>query len=283
MPSGYGRASQSRDRKERFFKALPIARPRVNPPAVVTWLSRDRRERMRNMSRHKDSGRFDLAEVFRRVQHQMLAHLDLAGLFEHPTSSGAATEQQWIKLFELYLPQRYRAAPAFVIDSAGRRSRQIDLAVFDNLYSPLLFPHSAGLHIPAESIYAVFEIKPSFTRQLVRDAHIKAASVRALTRSSRTRPPHILAGLLATRSLWTPDTFAPNLRSALDAVGNSLDLGCCLALGSFEYRRRAVRISDPAESLIFFVIRLIERLRALSPAPAADWTLYARNLRSFQR
>jgi len=247
------------------------------------------------MARPHDSGQLDLAEVFRRVQQEMLAQLAVGGLFEHASSAGAATEHHWIELFNRYLPQRYRAAPAFVVDHTGRRSRQIDVAIFDNLYSPLLFPHDSGVHIPAESVYAVFEVKPTFSRQWLSDAQEKAQSVRGLRRTSvavpsggrRTRisPRPILAGLLATGSVWTPATFAASLSLALEDV--PLDIGCCLEHGSFELRKRAsprIRVSEPGESLIFFILlRLLERLRAMGTAPAADLMQYARGLRSFQK
>jgi hypothetical protein len=248
------------------------------------------------MSRAPDSGQLDLAEVFRRVQQQMLAELAVGRLFEHASSAGAATELHWIRLFERYLPQRYRAAPAFVIDSDGRRSRQIDIAIFDRLYSPPLFPHASGQHVPAESVYAVFEVKPTFSRQWLRDADEKAASVRALRRTSVSviaagnrrkaiAPSPILAGLLATTSVWTPPTFAANLSKAL--ASTHLDLGCSLEHGAFEQEKteknsRTLRISEPCESLIFFVLRLIERLRAMGTAPAADLMRYARSLKSFR-
>jgi hypothetical protein len=226
------------------------------------------------MPRPPDSGQIDLAEVFRRVQQEMLAQLSVGALFEHPSAAGHATEHHWLQLFDRYLPQRYRAAPAFVIDSAGRRSRQIDIAIFDNLYTPPLFPHSSGLHLPAESVYAVFEVKPTFSRQWLRDAAEKAASVRALRRTSvsvigrpKTTPPPILAGLLATTSVWTARSFAANLRRC-----NQLDIGCCLEHGSFEGKT----ISSPDQSLIFFILRLLDRLRAMGTAPAIDWSEYFR-------
>jgi hypothetical protein len=226
------------------------------------------------MPRPPDSCHIDLAEVFRRVQQEMLAQLSVGALFEHPSAAGHATEHHWLQLFDRYLPKRYRAAPAFVIDSTGRRSRQIDIAIFDNLYTPPLFPHSSGLHLPAESVYAVFEVKPTFSRQWLRDAAEKAASVRALRRTSvsvigrsATKPPAILAGLLATTSVWTARTFAANLRRC-----NQLDIGCCLAHGSFEGKT----ISSPDDSLVFFIIRLLDRLRAMGTAPAVDWSAYFR-------
>lgn len=303
------------------------------------------------MPRSHDSGHVDLSEIFLRVQQEMLAQMAVGGLFEHSSSAGAATEQNWIDLFNRYLPQRYRSTPAFVIDSTGHRSRQIDIAIFDNLYSPLLFPHSAGLHIAAESVYAVFEVKPTISRQFIRDAGEKAASVRALLRTSvpvlaggtchpALRPSPIIAGLLGTGSVWSAATFGDNVRGALDALSDSasadehLDLGCSLRHGAFEQEppqvkrsakearcfssaqsahavgavsahgprssglrgatrgsRQAsgqkaglkrVSVSSPDESLIFFILRLMERLREMGTAPAADLMEYGRSLQSFK-
>lgn len=297
------------------------------------------------MPRKPDSGRIDLIEIFRRVQTQMLSDLSVGNLFEHASSAGAATEHHWINLFERYLPKRYRAAPAFIIDADGGRSRQIDIAIFDNLYSPPLFPHEAGLHLPAESVYAVFEVKPTISKQWLRDAAEKAASVRALRRTSAPiiasgalrrapiRPQPILAGLLATSSVWSAETFGDNVRNALASLDDAgrIDLGCSLEHGAFEQfpsrprsiapirnRPRVVGIRSgpapgarslapssglcplpsnvwplsadpcplfavPDESLIFFMLRLLDRLRDLGTAPAADLMEYGRALRSFRR
>jgi hypothetical protein len=243
------------------------------------------------MPRHPDSGQIDLAELFRRVQREMLAQLSVGRMFEHASSAGAATERHWLALFRRYLPQRYRAAPAFVIDAQGHRSRQIDLAIFDNLYSPALFPDVAGLHLPAECVYAVFEIKPTFSRQWIREAMDKAATVRALSRTSvaviaaggkrkAIRPKKILAGLLATSSVWSEPTFAKNLSPALlQAPAEArLDLGCSLEHGAFELDP-AIRISPAEDALFFFILRLLDRLRSMGTAPAADLMKYAPTLR----
>jgi hypothetical protein len=127
-----------------------------------------------------------IKSLFHRAQREMPAQLPVGGMIEHGPTAGAATERYWIALFERYLPKRYRASSAFVIDSQGNRSRQIDIAIYDHFYSPLLFPQESSVHIPAESVYAVFEVKPSVSRPLVRDAAAKVASVRALHRTSTT-------------------------------------------------------------------------------------------------
>ncbi len=208
----------------------------------------------------------------------MLAHLSAGDLVDHPTALGALTERLWLDLFARYLPERYRAASAFVVDSEGKRSRQIDIAIHDRLYSPLLFPE----HIPAESVYAVFEVKQDLNQRLIRDAGRKAASVRRLRRTPATAQP-ILAGILALRSGWRK-RFARRLPAALAVLGaeERLDLGCALEAGAFEVDEAgAVRVSTAEESLIFFTVRLLERLRALGTAPAADLMEYARRLESF--
>ena len=244
------------------------------------------------------SSRVDLADVFLHVQREMLAHLASGELLEHPTACGAATEQQWIALFERYLPQRYRASSAFIVDADGRRSRQIDIAVYDRLYSPMLFPHDSGLYVPAESVYAVFEVKQALNQTVIRDADRKTASVRRLRRTSvpvisagvprpPLNPPPILASILALRSGW-PTRFHHRLPGALArlAPDEVLDIGCALRHGAFEVIRQPrgfnVRFSTPEESLIFFMIRLLERLRAVGTAPAADLMAYGRSLQSFR-
>ena len=251
------------------------------------------------MPRLPDSGHVDLARMFLRVQEQMLADLAVGETFEHPTASGAATEQQWIALLNRYLPRRYRASSAFIVDAAGRRSRQIDIAIYDHFYSPLLFPHQSGLHVPAESVYAVFEVKHELTRQWLRDAGRKAASVRALHRTSvpviaagatrpAIRPRPILAGVVAVSAVWR-GTFQEKLPDLLRRMppNERLDLGCILREGAFEWmpssRSHLVRLSTAPESLLFFIVRLLERLRSMGTAPAADLMQYARSLTSFTK
>ena len=244
------------------------------------------------MPRDHDSGQIDLSEVFRRVQREMVAQLSVGQLFEHASSHGAATERHWLELFERYLPQRYRAAPAFVIDSSGRRSRQIDLAISDNLSSPLLFPHSSGFHISAESVYAVFEVKQTLCAKWIADAGHKAASVRRLRRTSMPllsagslyppKPPFpILAGILSLDAVWAgpfPDRVSTLLRRMPSE--EHLDLGCSLRQGAFEVTTPfSVHFSAPQEALIYFVLRLLHRLQQVGAAPAIDLSQYASHLR----
>jgi hypothetical protein len=240
------------------------------------------------VGKQKDSGRINLRQLFLRVQDQMLANLAASGVFEHPTACGAATEHHWIDLFNRYLPHRYRATSAFIIDADGLRSRQIDIAVYDRFYSPLFFHDDGQPHIPAESVYAVFEVKQTLTSKWIIDAGRKAASVRRLRRTSAPVPSiatpkplsPILAGVLSLDAIWAgpfPARITPLLRRL--PPDQRLDLGCVLRQSAFDTSDPfAIDFSEPQESLIYFMLTFIHRLQQMGAAPAIDFAEYARCL-----
>ncbi len=133
--------------------------------------------------------------------------------FAHPGTKGDASEHVWLKLLQTYLPQRYKAETAHVVDSNGSFSEQIDVVVFDRQYSPFIFHYEGQTIIPAESVYAAFEAKQTVNADLVRYAQKKIASVRRLHRTTLPIPhaggtyppkplPHIFGGLLTFESEW---------------------------------------------------------------------------------
>lgn len=198
-------------------------------------------------------------------------------------------------MLETYLPKRYCVSDAFVIDSTGGRSDQIDLVIYDRQYSPFLFNHHGALFIPAESVYAVFEVKQEVSQATVRDAVDKASSVRALTRTnvriptangptSRSDLFPVLSGLLCLESSWSPPLGPPLLKAltASPAEGR-LDLLCALKHGTVEVRYPEGGEIDLDRSasdtaLIFFFLRLLERLQGLGTAPAMDLRKYGKVL-----
>src|SRR3984957_14012829 len=173
--------------------------------------------------------------------------------FKHPGSKGDASENVWISLLDTYLPKRYQAAKAHVVDSQGAFSQQIDVVVFDRQYSPFIFTYEDQTIIPAESVYAVFEAKQTANAALVKYAQEKVASVRRLHRTSLpipyakgVYPPKplipILGGLLTFESEWSPP-LGPSFEKALsaDAGDGRLDLGCVASHGHFFFNPPAAR------------------------------------------
>ena len=144
--------------------------------------------------------------------------------FGHPTTKGDAGEHVWLELLSTYLPKRYQAEKAHVVDSNGVFSQQIDVVVFDRQYSPFIFDYEGQKVIPAESVYALFEAKQVINAGEVEYAQAKIDSVRSLYRTSLpiphaggTYPPkpltHILGGLLTFESDWKPPLGEPLIQA----------------------------------------------------------------------
>lgn len=207
----------------------------------------------------------------------------------HPTDKGDASEDVWIELFNKYLPRRYEAKKAHVVDSQGAFSQQMDVVIHDRQYSPLVFTFKDSFYVPAESVYAVFEAKQTMSDKHIAYAQEKIASVRKLHRTSMPvptvdglkkpkEPGHILGGLLTLTSDWKPplgDTMLGHLRKDQDL--GRLDLGCVADAGWFVYNLDAKDFAGHAvnRSATRFLFELIARLQELATVPMLDVRAYA--------
>jgi hypothetical protein len=207
----------------------------------------------------------------------------------HPTVKGDAAEAVWLEMLSLYLPKRYRAAKAHVVDSNGMFSEQIDVLVFDRQYSPFIFSFWGSTVVPAESVYAVFEVKQTINLENIRYAQTKIASVRKLYRTSlpiphaadkpypSKTPFHILGGLLTFESEWKPP-LGDSLLNALDTNHSSrLDLGCVASHGLFGCDAESnYTVSLQPKAATTFLFELVARLQTMATVPMIDVRAYAR-------
>jgi Domain of unknown function (DUF6602) len=227
-----------------------------------------------------------LASLHNDIERRLQAAREAFG---HPVTKGDASEHVWLELLKKYLPHRYEAAKAHVVDSHGDFSGQIDVVVFDRQYSPFIFHHEAQTIIPAESVYAAFEAKQSIDADEVGYAQKKVASVRRLHRTSlpiphaggtypAKTPAHILGGLLTFESEWTPPLGQP-LTEALGkgAPDGRLDLGCVAAHGMFGCDEKdCYTITPQGKPATAFLFELIARLQSTATVPMIDIRAYAR-------
>src|SRR5689334_292551 len=105
-----------------------------------------------------------LAELHEEIEQRLST---ARKAFGHPGTKGDASEGVWLELLGTYLPKRYEAAKAHIVDSAGNFSDQIDVVIFDRQYSPFMFKFQGQVVIPAEGVYAVFEAKQSINAKQV--------------------------------------------------------------------------------------------------------------------
>jgi hypothetical protein len=166
----------------------------------------------------------------------------------------------------------------------------------------LLFEVGDSCFIPAESVYAAFEVKQNLDKGHMEYAAHKIATVRTLHRTT-VEVPHaggkydpviprrIIGGVLTRRSDWTPPFGAPFERclEALDArdadrLTWGLDIGCAVEDGGFTVNRAKdahaldMEHSEANVALIYFVMRLLRQLQVVGSAPAIDYDAYLKSV-----
>lgn len=238
------------------------------------------------------TGSYDLRAAFEAQQAVLTAQLGLTGqVIRHPTTIGNASEGNWQAAFRDFLPSRYSIGSVFVGDADGRLSEQIDLAVYDGQYAPNLFTAVGDVNlIPAESVYAVFEIKQKVTGSNLIAAAQKAATVRELKRypgkvhhaggvieEARVNSKPILAGILARSSYWEGGIDRELGKRLRDLQGPArLDLGVALDAYSFSFEPP---FPGPEASLIVERTKppvagmSVQPLERAYDSPMEDWQL----------
>jgi len=245
------------------------------------------------VSKSKSPKRINLRRVFLGLQTEMVAKLQTARRnIHHPGTKGDVSENSWLKMLETYLPRRYAVQKAIIVDSDGNLSDAIDVVVFDRHFSPFLFHQEGACYIPAESVYAVFEVKQKLDKSNLKYAAKKAASVRRLKRTS-TRfahsggisepvpPKEIIAGILTLTSQWKSG-LGGSFSSLVKGLPKEsrLNLGCVLKAGSFELvdcetGESKVRLFPREEALIQFFLAFLAKLQKVGSVPAMDIRAYA--------
>ena len=218
------------------------------------------------------SNKINLRKLFGGLQTQMEAQLNTNRSFiEHPGSKGDSLENTWIEWLRTYLPDRYCVDKAIVIDSKGQLSHQIDLVIYDQTYTPFVFKQNGIFYIPAEGVYAVFEVKPDLDKENIIYAGDKIESVRRLFRTSteiidrgESKDPRaltkILGGILTIETKIKDVTIEKHLKSLKGL--KSIDIGCAVKNKSFyvDYQKddsifkigRGVKLSFKEHNELFF-------------------------------
>lgn len=193
----------------------------------------------------------DLKQLFNGMQKQMSAQLNTNREFiDHPGSKGDALENAWIEWLRKYLPNRYCVDKAIVIDHDGNTSQQMDIVIYDNWFTPFIFNQNGFYYVPAEGVYAAFEVKPDIQgnvgdKNYIEYAGEKIESVRVLKRKAASfinggmkfdpRPlTKIVGGILCSTNSFTHENNN-TIEKHLKALENlkSIDLGCIADYGSF--------------------------------------------------
>lgn len=260
-----------------------------------------------------------LKSLFESLQKQMLAELSTNRLFiDHPGTKGDSIENVWIEWLRKYLPTKYCVDKAIVIDSNGDISHQMDLVIYDEQFTPFVFNQNGVKYIPAEGIYAVFEVKPEINKAYIEYAGEKIACVRKLHRTATTfinggrkcAPrgfTKILGGILTISNSFTTENNETLEKHLKNLKGlETMEMGCIIDYGCFiidyqnpkatgeendfiqldmfrryysERQVKKIRFSDSKYALVSFFLQLTRYLQqAIGTIPAIDLNAYAESI-----
>lgn len=234
-----------------------------------------------------------LQEMLLAKQETLRAILGESKEIKHPVGNGDNSEGGWKEFLEKILPKKYGVDDGFVIDCEGNISDQIDIIIYDNLYSPYIMSSGSGVkYIPAEAVYAIVEIKPIITKAYLEYANAKVESVKKLKRTARgvtvagIRKPkpkltNILGILLAKETKITKES---TVKKYLEENTN-INLLCALDKYTFFCDRNSnsmkVEKIDEKEALLGLYFHLNNELYELGTVAGIDIREYANTLDSF--
>lgn len=205
----------------------------------------------------------------------------------HTVTKGDHCEEEWIAFLRSFLPDKYAVDKGFVFDSKGDTSEQIDVIIYDALYTPLIYETATGeKYITAESVYAVFESKSKIGKSTLEYANKKIESVKKLHRTSR--------GMINAGRFVSPRELTHIIGGilAIDSAGNStvkkhvenypyIDIGCAINETSFIVSRSKegnvsdVMFSSKDELILSFFYMILDSLYKLGTVAGIDIRNYA--------
>jgi len=165
-----------------------------------------------------------MIDLIKSAAKRMLLDFEDSKRIEHRPTKGRAREFAVFERFlRPYLPARYSIGSGIVIDANSKQSRQQDLVVYDELYSPKLLDMESDKILFIESVLAVLEVKSVLDRGALKDIIEKSASIWKLSKS-----PQPIISLVP--GMMVPVSHAPVLcigicfesRIGLDAITSAI-------------------------------------------------------------
>ncbi|WP_419930816.1 DUF6602 domain-containing protein [Candidatus Poriferisodalis sp.] len=127
-----------------------------------------------------------LIEALRAHADATLAELRKSGISAHSGIKGAAREEAIKAFFRCFLPGSYAIGHGEVFAEGHERSRQIDVIIHDELFSPVFRVGDGSILVPCEAVYGVAEVKTQLDGRGLEVALENIASVKRLPRAPST-------------------------------------------------------------------------------------------------
>ena len=120
--------------------------------------TRCRREEKRDMSTESRKIIKHIKENYKRLEEGIVNQLYFEN--EHSGTIGSYREKIWKEMFQSIIPKKFVIEQSvFLIDSKGNVSNEVDLVIFDEMYTPYIFRYYNLKFIPIEAVAVVVECK----------------------------------------------------------------------------------------------------------------------------
>lgn len=85
----------------------------------------------------------------------------------HNLTTGTYREEIWLSLFEQIIPRKFCIDQGvFIMDSFGGISNEVDIAIFDEQYTPYIFKYGKIKFIPIEAVAVAIQCKSTNTNDI---------------------------------------------------------------------------------------------------------------------
>lgn len=100
----------------------------------------------------------DIKSNYRKLERELVTQLSYQ--IDHHPVSGTNREEIWVDFFRRMIPQKFNIARSvFIIDSHNNCSKEVDIAIYDEQYTPYIFNYGCIKFIPVEAVAAVIQCK----------------------------------------------------------------------------------------------------------------------------
>ena len=120
-----------------------------------------------------------------KVNSQILnAKLESSRLYEHNGLKGSCREEDLINIIRDCIPECYGMKAGQIFSNDDKMSKQIDVVIYDNVFSNFFKKDSSAYLFPCESVYGSIEVKTMLDEKSFKDAIENIKSVRELKREN---------------------------------------------------------------------------------------------------
>ncbi len=256
-----------------------------------------------------------MLNYLRSAAKKMFIDFNESKSINHNVVKGTTRENIIVRNFlNPYIPKKYSIDSGVIVDINNQQSKQQDIVIYDEFYSPVLKDLDSNKLFFPESVFTVIEAKSNLNKIDINDIIEKSVSVRKLTKSFKDKI--VISPELIIRSIVTPiqcigiafeskktlEGLRIDFREAKNSIKYSESLSFIAVLNgkndetgillhcnkhnlnqielipNTDSKIGLLKFKDPGETLLFVYLMIMEHLHnsgIIYPTP--DYHKYAKN------